>query len=781
MEEHSCTTQRTIGSMVGTILSVLAAIAALPLSQAPSEALVKESEQATPVSVYTRLELSVPGGPRGLLQTDIDGDGSDELVVVTERPGRIHVWRDLKPGFGALAKPLIANVPDYCIGPELLPNNTLVLASRTDQELLLCSLSSDLFTTRTEASPIFETEKERVGLGSIPRALCVGTGSWDSPRIAVVTEAPELLILNGTSIESRTPLIDTLPTAVVFAAGGVIVASQGKPSLVFYAVEQPSEPGGAVTLRAAAELTLSGIPRDLAVLDLDQDGEEELVCLLGSRTAHILGLENEGGLQPWFTDSDPLPEAVEWTTGALPIDLTTFDLTGDGFHELIATHLSDQVVSVLSDFTISGPKRANPLHGGAGPWRSEVGDLNGDGKPDLAVANPQGSAISLFFGGASETALGTFQGAPHYASIPVPHSMTAGDFNGDGCDDVAMLSAWDNSLGLLFGTPDSASATTAFLPVQTVAAPPETDELATGDVDGDGLDDVVMLEQTPGGTKLLALTFATNARREFRSTAADCKEGAGLLLIDFNGDGRDEMLVADAAGRKLLVFGLDASSQLTALASLPLDAAPGSLTPIFGASQGSDAVRLKGLAVGLQGEQGSGIGLLSVLSAKQAAESLANGAAPFALVGVLPTPRPVQDIVGADMDGDGLTDIAVLMQGSTDNQPGGVLISLAPNGADRVSWKHLPPLLTGPKAFHLLARDLNGDNAAELFVSSQYAYRVDSWVGVPGRAPAPSWRLGAHRGCMDMAFADINGDGKIELLVSNNHSSDVSVLRLEEE
>ncbi len=757
--------------MVGPILTLLAAFAtSTGLQDQPDTA-----EVSPHVSVFARLELAVQGGPRGLIQTDVDDDGADELIVLTELPGRIHIWSGLKPELTTLSKPFVADVPDFCLGPELLPDNTLVLASRIDQAVLLYPLTADHIRSTENPTRSFVPQEIRIALGAIPRALTVGDSSWGGTRIAVVTEAPELLIINGDRIESRTPLVDSLPTAVAFAQGGVIVASQGSPSLVFYAAEASPTAGSTVSFQPGAELKLAGIPRDIAILDLDHDGDEELVCLLGARTAYVLGLEREGGLTPWFSNGAELPNAVEWQTGSLPIDLTTFDLTGDGYLELIATHLSDQVISVLGGFEIEGPRLTNALHGGAGPWRSEIGDLDGDGNPDLAVANPQGSAISLFFGSPSHSSFGGFQGAPHHMAVPVPHSMTSGDFDGDGRDDVALLSAWDNSIGMLFGAP---GATASFQPVETIVAPPESDELATGDLDGDGLDDLVMLVQTPLGTKLLALTFGPSGRRQLHSSATDCREGAGILPLDFDGDGRAEVLVSDAAGHELIVYGLSVTGELSAIARLALDDAPGELTPIYGASAGSAEIQLRGLAVGLDGVDGSGIGLISVAPAEQAKSELALGLAPFSIVGTLPTPRPVQDIIGADMNGDGFTDIAALMQGATDNQAGGVLIMLSPNGTSGSSWRQLPPLLTGPKSYHLVAKDLNGDQASELFVSSQYAYRIDTWVGIPGRAPAPSWRLGAHRGCMDMAFVDINGDGAIELIVSNNHSSDVSVLQL---
>src|ERR1035441_900668 len=71
---------------------------------------------------------------------------------------------------------------------------------------------------------------------------------------------------------------------------------------------------------------------------------------------------------------------------------------------------------------------------GSGPISMAMGDFNGDGKPDLAVANRDSNDVSVLLGNGD----GTFQAAVNYGAGSGPISMAMGDFNGDGKPDLAV-------------------------------------------------------------------------------------------------------------------------------------------------------------------------------------------------------------------------------------------------------------------------------------------------------------------------------------------------------
>jgi len=82
---------------------------------------------------------------------------------------------------------------------------------------------------------------------------------------------------------------------------------------------------------------------------------------------------------------------------------------------------------------------------GRGPASVAVGDFNGDGHLDLAVANRDDDSVSILLGQGD----GTFQAAPAAAVSPGPGSMAVGDFNGDGRPDLAVTNFYADTVSIL--------------------------------------------------------------------------------------------------------------------------------------------------------------------------------------------------------------------------------------------------------------------------------------------------------------------------------------------
>src|SRR6266404_5875259 len=94
--------------------------------------------------------------------------------------------------------------------------------------------------------------------------------------------------------------------------------------------------------------------------------------------------------------------------------------------------------------TISfGPK--TDLDTGINPNSVAVGDFNGDGKLDLAVANGQGASVSILLG----TGTGSFESNTDFGTGSGPDSVAVGDFNGDGKLDLAVTNGNDATVSIL--------------------------------------------------------------------------------------------------------------------------------------------------------------------------------------------------------------------------------------------------------------------------------------------------------------------------------------------
>src|SRR5438128_1433983 len=95
------------------------------------------------------------------------------------------------------------------------------------------------------------------------------------------------------------------------------------------------------------------------------------------------------------------------------------------------------------------------------PISVAVGDFNGDGVPDLAVANFGSNTVSVLLGNGD----GTFRPAPTISMGSSPHWVAVGDFNRDGVPDLAVANFGSGTVSVLLGNGDG-----TFRPAATFAA-----------------------------------------------------------------------------------------------------------------------------------------------------------------------------------------------------------------------------------------------------------------------------------------------------------------------
>lgn len=127
---------------------------------------------------------------------------------------------------------------------------------------------------------------------------------------------------------------------------------------------------------------------------------------------------------------------------------------------------------------------------GQGPLASAVGDLNGDGRLDLATANYDAQLLAAFLGNGA----GGFAYAGAFATASGPRAVALGDLAGDGRLDLATGGWLCASDAVLLGT-----GTGSFAPWVEISTQGCAWALAAGDLDGDGRPDLLGADLS-GGT-----------------------------------------------------------------------------------------------------------------------------------------------------------------------------------------------------------------------------------------------------------------------------------------
>jgi hypothetical protein len=205
------------------------------------------------------------------------------------------------------------------------------------------------------------------------------------------------------------------------------------------------------------------------------------------------------------------------------------------------------LITLLLVFSVSKPANATvgfqppvsyPV--GTGPAAVAVADFNGDGTPDLAVANSSSGDVSILLGNGD----GTFQAAVNFnAAMPNPEALATGDFNQDGKADLAVFAP--GVLSLLLGQGDG-----SFQTAKTLALTSTTAKIASADFNLDKKVDLAVSGSDPSiGNESIDI-FLGKGDGTFQSAkqtsvgAGDPLGNASFAAADVDGDGKPDLVVS---------------------------------------------------------------------------------------------------------------------------------------------------------------------------------------------------------------------------------------------
>jgi len=299
--------------------------------------------------------------------------------------------------------------------------------------------------------------------------------------------------------------------------GGLVVTVNGAASL----------PRSTPSFARPEYYNVGAFPTSVAIGDLNGDGKPDLaVANTASDTMSVLLNRGRGRFERSRFDK----------TGAGPYRVAIGDLNGDGKPDVAVADYGAGTVSILMGRGDGNFEPKVDYGVGGGPWQVAIGDLNGDGKPDLAVANSDDDTASVLLNRGD----GTFEPKVDYHTGSAPISVATTDLNGDGKPDLATTNALGNTVSVLLNRGDGTFE--GKLDYQTGGGPYD---LAIGDVNGDGKLDLATANYDAdyGDTASVLLNQGDGSfapKVDYRAVGAP----TGVALIDLNGDGRLDLVVA---------------------------------------------------------------------------------------------------------------------------------------------------------------------------------------------------------------------------------------------
>lgn len=428
----------------------------------------------------------------------------------------------------------------------------------------------------------------------------------------------EVLTASTTDLQTRVPASATYAPVTVTAIGRS--ASSSRAFSTTFPGNRTFGPTSFDRRLDYASVSLG--PGRLAVGDMDGDGRSDLVIAEYQGNACAV-LRN-------FTSSDSLDlgsfiAVCDEQTGYLPVSVAIADIDGDGLLDIVLGHQFSPFVSIFRNISLPGTMLFEDridIPASPGFLSVAVADIDGDGRPDLAVANRERNTIVIFpnagepghivfspailvgsgegpvqivsadldndgrydimFGNhasASVSCLRNLSSPGSFAfaspvSVQVaqgPSSIAVGDLNEDGILDLVATSPADSILSIVAGS--STPGSISFSAPSGIPVSPETRSAALADVDGDGRVDV-----TTVGSLVDSVTVYRNVSQGetllFDPPTGFClgSPSLGILVADLTGNGKPELAAAHLDELAVSVF------RNVALPPPRIDVSPGVLS-----------------------------------------------------------------------------------------------------------------------------------------------------------------------------------------------------------
>lgn len=671
-----------------------------PVATTPAPSPTPTTPPGPPLPAFLAAQV-FPAGlyPSGWAQGDLDGDGRMDLLVTNNGSHDLSVL--LGDGRGGFAPPVSFPTGQY-------PRGVAVADFDGDGDLDAAVANQGPYEYRDRwdySPPSPDTVSVLLGNGDgtfapavetlacpNPGGIVAGDFTGDGLADVVVSspETSELHVLPGTGGASLgAATVVPMPSG----AGSLAVADadgDGRTDLLVgvYNGFQCLLANGDGTF-AAPVTSGTSWSNALAVGDANGDGRVDVLTAGGSgNTAEVWHGAGDG--------SFALGASVATNWG--PAGVALVEANGDGRPDLVVTHGTSANAAVYlnggSSFT-----RSTSFYIGSSAYSVVGPDLDGDGSGEVVVLSSEAGGAMV----ARSRGDGTYHVAPRTATAGSATHFATADFNGDGRSDVAVPNRYGGGVNVLLARADGSLGSAVHYSAGAIQGP---FDVATGDLNGDGITDLVMGSvghgQTYGGVNGVGVLLG-NGSGGFSSLGMTNTDLVvlGLAVADFTGDGRADVAVCAQNTSSIVLLAGNGSGGFA------------SRTTAVGGLWGNDSVS------------------------------------------------------AGDFDGDGDPDLAVPVQGDTSTGQPGVVFAFndgSGNFPTRVS------AVTGNLPIRGEAADVDSDGHLDYVVGCASWPAPGAWLvrgnGDGTFQPATLVGDGASP-ASDVGLADVNGDGILDVITSS--------------
>ncbi|OCR02496.1 hypothetical protein BCD67_01010 [Oscillatoriales cyanobacterium USR001] len=342
-------------------------------------------------------------------------------------------------------------------------------------------------------------------------------------------------------------------------------------------------PTGDTTPTFAPKVTIAlptgSNPFPVSIGDFNGDGKPDLAIgnRYGNNVSILLNTTTTGAATPTFATK------VDFATGSFPRDISIEDINGDGKPDLVTANFDSDNASILLNTTPQGaatptfaPQITFPTDKRSASVK--IGDINGDGKPDLAVANFGINSLLLFLNTTPTGATTpTFAPQVNLTISSNSASVSIGDINGDGKPDLVTANNGTKNASILLNTTPKGAATPTFAPEVTFPNGDKSLALTLGDLNGDGKPDLAVANSNGNNASILFNTTPTGATTPTFTPQALFPTGDGSASIrigDLNSDGKPDLVTANFFSDNISIL-LNNTPKVTAVTATSTDGSYG--------------------------------------------------------------------------------------------------------------------------------------------------------------------------------------------------------------